>query len=79
MRTGIFVTGAVILVFGLLIVMMYSSQVGAMESMFGGWSMLSEDYQQWRAYLSIGQIIIVIGIIIMIPGMILKKKETTNS
>ena len=76
MRTDIFGTGAVILVFGLIIVMNYQPLISAAESIVGGWAMLSKDYQQWRAYLSIGQIMVVVGIIIMIPGIILKTKKT---
>lgn len=79
LRIDIFITGAIILVFGLIIVMTYQTPVGAAESMVGGWAMLSKDYQQWRAYLSIGQMIVVVGIIIMIPGIILKKKETEKA
>jgi len=78
LRTGIFVTGAVILVLGLLIVVNYQGAVSAVESMFGGWAMLSEVHQERVAYLSMGWIIAVIGIIIMIPGIILKKKENSD-
>ena len=60
---------------GLSIVMQYQSPVGAMESIFGGWAVMSEDYQRWQGYLSVGQIMVVIGIIIMIPAIILKKKN----
>jgi len=55
--------------------LIFGSFTGSMESMFGGWAMLSEEYQKWRIYVSIGQIMAVIGIIIMIPATILKKKE----
>lgn len=58
--------------------MIYSTPVGAMESMFGGWSVMSEDYVQWRAALNFGLIILVIGIIIMIPALILKKKSKSD-
>jgi len=59
----------------LIVVMIYQSPLGAMESIFGGWAMMSPDVQQWRAYVSIGWIMTVIGIIIMIPAIILKEKE----
>ena len=75
MRTGIFVVGAVILVLGLIPVLIFGSLTGSAESMFGGWAMMSEDYQIWRVYVTIGQIMAVIGVIIMIPAIILKKKS----
>jgi len=77
LRTGIFATGAIILVLGFLIVVNYQYPVSAAESMFGGWAMMSELHQERVAYLSLGWIIVVIGIIIMIPGIILKKKENS--
>ena len=75
MRTGIFVTGAIILVLGLLIVVNYQYAVSAAESIFGGWAMLSEVHQERVAYLYMGYMIVVIGIIIMIPGIILKTES----
>jgi len=75
LRTGIFAVGATILVFGLIIVMIFQSPLSAMESMFGGWAMMSPDVRQWHAYVSVGWIMVVIGIIIMIPAIILKKKS----
>jgi len=69
-----FAVGAVILVLGLIPVLIFGSFTGSAEAMFGGWAMMSEDYQIWRFYVSIGQIMAVIGVIIMIPAIILKKK-----
>jgi len=77
LRTGIFAVGAVILVLGLLVVVNYQYPVSVAESMFGGWAMMSEVHQQRVAYVSIGHIMVVIGIIIMIPGIVLKKKENS--
>ncbi len=59
--------------------MNYQYSVSAVESMFGGWAMLSEVHQERVAYLSMGWIIVVIGIVIMIPGIILKKKEDSDN
>jgi len=78
LRTDIFVVGAGVLVGGLIIVMIFQTPVGAMESMFGGWAMLSPDFRQMHAYVSVGWIMVVIGIIIMIPAIILKKKEENS-
>ncbi len=75
MRSGIFAIGAIILVLGLLIVVNYQYPVSAVESMFGGWAMLSEVHQERVAYLYMGYMIVVIGIIIMIPGIILKTES----
>jgi len=75
LRTELFTIGAIILVLGLLIVVNYQYPVSALESMFGGWAMLSEVHQERVAYLSMGYIIVVIGIIIIIPGIILMTKS----
>jgi len=75
LRIGIFIFGAIILVGGLIPVMYFGSMVGTMESMFGGWAMMSPDVREWHTYLSIGWIMVVIGIIVMIPATILKKKD----
>ncbi len=63
------------MILGLAIVMIYQTLVGSIESIFGGWEMLSEDYLKMRAVPSIGLIIVVTGIVIMIPGIFLKKKK----
>jgi len=63
------------MILGLAIVMIYHTLVGSIESIFGGWAMLSEDYLKMRAVPSIGLIIVVTGIVIMIPGIFLKKKK----
>jgi len=60
------------MILGLAIVMIYQTLVGSIEPIFGGWEMLSEDM---RAVPSIGLIIVVTGILIMIPGIFLKKKK----
>jgi len=60
------------MILGLAIVMIYQTLVGYIESIFGGWEILSEDM---RAVPSIGLIIVVTGIVIMIPGIFLKKKK----
>jgi len=53
----------------------YQYAVSAAESIFGGWAMLSEVHQERVAYLYMGYMIVVIGIIIMIPGIILKTES----
>ena len=63
------------MILGLAIVMIYQTLVGSIESIFGGWEMLSEDYLKMPAVPFIGLIIVVIGIVIMIPGIFLKKKK----
>ena len=55
--------------------MNYQYAVSAAESIFGGWAMLSEVHQERVAYLYMGYMIVVIGIIIMIPGIILKTES----
>jgi len=63
------------MILGLLIVVNYQYAVSAAESIFGGWAMLSEVHQERVAYLYMGYMIVVIGIIIMIPGIILKTES----
>jgi len=75
LRTGIFVTGAIILVLGFLLVLNYQYPVSAAESIFGGWAMMSEVHQERVAFLYLGYFTVLIGIIIMIPGITLKKKS----
>ena len=64
------------MILGLVIVIFFQIPVGAVESMFGGMAAMSPEFLKWKAALSIGQIIIVIGIVIMIPAIILKKKDS---
>jgi len=77
LRVGIFIFGAIMLVGGLFPVMVFGSITDSMESLFGGWSAISPEYQESRMYVIVGQLMVVIGIIIMIPGIILKKKESS--
>ncbi len=63
------------MILGLAIVMIYQTLVGSIESIFVGWEMLSEDYLKMPAVPFIGLIIVVTGILIMIPGIFLKKKK----
>ena len=47
--------------------------------MVGGWAVASPDYMQWKFMMNVGYIISLIGIIIMIPALILKKKDSEKS
>ena len=78
MRSGLFAIGAIILVLGIMIVANDQPKVSAVESMFGGWAMLSPEYQSIVQELMFGYALAVIGIIIMIPGIILKKKKDSE-
>ena len=46
-----------------------------MESFAGGLAVLSEDYQKWRAYVILGQIMTVTGIIIIGVGIFIRVKS----
>jgi hypothetical protein len=77
LRVGIFVAGAIILVIGLLIVLTISPRADMMVIMMGGYGGLAPmmpEYQALQGIINTGLVLIVIGIIIMIPGIILKKK-----
>ena len=78
MRIGIFVIGAVILVIGLAIVLIVQPKVDVMVVMmsgYGGLAPLMPEYQALQREIIMGQMLIVVGIVIMIPAIILKKKE----
>jgi len=75
LRAGIFIIGAVLLVLGIFLVADYSRMTILMESYAGGLAVLSEDYQIWRAYVILGQIITVTGIIIISVGIFVHLKS----
>lgn len=78
MRTGIFAIGAVLMIIGLAIVLTVQPKVDVMVVMMGGYGGLAPlmpEYQALQREILMGQMLIVIGIVIMIPGLILKKKN----
>ena len=78
MRVGIFVIGAVLLIIGLAIVLIVQPQADLMAIMMGGYAGLAPmrpDYQALQREIIMGQLLIVVGIVIMIPALILKKKK----
>jgi len=79
LRSGIFAIGAVILIIGSLIVANDQPKVSAVESMFGGWAMLSPEYQSIVQELMFGYVLAVIGVIIMIPAIIMKKESESQN
>ena len=58
------------MVLGIFLVADYSRLTSSTEALVGGFAVLSEDYQKWRAYVILGQIITVTGIIIISAGII---------
>jgi len=78
LRTGIFAIGAVLMIIGLAIVLTVQPKVDVMVVMMGGYGGLAPlmpEYQALQREILMGQMLIVIGIVIMIPGLILKKKN----
>ena len=78
LRIGIFVIGAVLMIIGLAIVLTVQPKVDVMVVMMGGYGGLAPmmpEYQALQREIIMGQIMMVIGVIIMIPAIILKKKE----
>ena len=81
MRVGIFVIGAVLLIIGLAIVLTVQPQADLMVVMMGGYGGLAPmmpEYQSLQRIIMAGEILMVIGVIIMIPALILKKKTKTE-
>lgn len=66
------------MIIGLAIVLTVQPKVDVMVVMMGGYGGLASlmpEYQALQREIIMGQIMMVIGIIIMIPAIILKKKE----
>ena len=78
MRTEIFAIGAVIMIIGLALVLYDQPRSDAILSFAGIYAFASPDYQNLLREIFIGQMLIVIGIVILIPGIILKKKEAES-
>jgi len=76
LRSGLFAVGAVILIAGIVIVANDQPKVSAVESMFGGWAMLSPEYQNLLQELMFGYALAVIGIIIIGGAVIPSKKSS---
>ena len=78
MRVEIFVIGAIILILGLALFSYAEQRANAIAMFAGGYAAFSPDYQNLLREISIGQMLIVIGIVIMIPGIILKKEDSES-
>jgi len=66
------------MIIGLAIVLTVQPKVDFMVVMMGGYgglAPLTPEYQALQREIIVGEIIMVIGVIIMIPALILKKKE----
>jgi len=66
------------MIIGLAIVLTVQPKVDVMVVMMGGYGGLAPlmpEYQALQREILMGQMLIVIGIVIMIPGLILKKKN----
>jgi len=78
LRVGIFVIGAVLLIIGLALVLYNQPKIDAVMAMMGGYGGLAPlmpEFQELQNEIFIGQMLMAIGVIIMIPGLILKKKK----
>jgi hypothetical protein len=78
LRIGIFAIGAILLIIGLTIVLTISPRADMMVILMGGYGGLAPmmpEYQALQGAINTGLILMVIGVIIMIPGIILKKKK----
>jgi len=76
LRSGLFAIGALILILGSLIVADDQPKVSAVKSIFGGWAMLSPEYQGLVQELMFGYALAMIGIIIMGSAVIPSKKSS---
>ena len=75
LRGGLFAVGAVILIVGIVIIANDQPRVSAVESMFGGWAMLSPEYQSIVQELMFGYVLAVFGIVLIIAGAIAPSKS----
>lgn len=63
------------MIIGLALVLYDQPKADAILSLVGGFALANPDYQTLLREIFIGQMLIVVGIVIMIPAIILKKKE----
>ena len=75
MRSGLFAIGVVILVVGILIIANDQPRISAVESIFGGWAMLSPEYQSLLQELMFGYALAVIGIGLLLASVIKSKSK----
>jgi hypothetical protein len=75
LRTGVFAIGAVLLIIGLALVLYNQPKVDLLVGIGGGMVGIMPEFQELQNEIFIGQMLMAIGVIIMIPGLILKKKE----
>ena len=75
MRSGLLPIGIVILVVGILIIANDQPKVSAVESIFGGWAMLSPDYQSLLQELMFGYALAVTGIGFVLASVIKSKSK----
>jgi len=66
------------MILGLALFSYAEQRANAIAMFAGGYAAFSPDYQNLLREISIGQMLIVIGIVIMIPGIILKKKDSEH-
>ena len=81
MIIGNFVIGAVLMLIGLAIVLTVQPKIDVMVVMMGGYAGLAPlmpEYQVLQREILMGQMLIVVGTVIMIPAIILKKKDSDN-
>ncbi len=53
-------------------------KVNAVESLFGGWAMLSPEYQSMVQELMMGYVLVLIGIIMLVVGVIPSKESESK-
>ena len=75
MRSGLLPIGIVILVVGILIIAIDQPRVSAVESIFGGWAMLSPEYQSLLQELMFGYALAVTGIGFVLASVIKSKSK----
>ena len=74
MRTGIIVIGAVLLVIGLALVLYDQPKMDAMVAIGGGYAILVPAYQTLQNEIFAGQMLIVVGVILMIVGAVVPSR-----
>jgi len=75
LRSGVFAIGAITLILGLMIVINDQPKISAVESIFGGWAMLSPEYQSLLQELMFGYALAVIGIGVLLASVFKSKSK----
>lgn len=78
-KVGLIVAGIIMLIIGALIVANDQPKVNAIESLVGGWAVVSPEYNAMVQELMIGYVLALIGIIMLVVGIVLSRESKKTS